>query len=120
MVTSRKSGEIYSRDDGLKLLEYLKLLTNDVAGYVVNYFSSSASGPDLLSATREFYASAIVQLVQTGEFVPGQEEGSDIVQCRANRFDKAVKETKLKEDLAGGMTLGDILGRVDISKYLRK
>jgi|GEM_PF-5163131 len=127
MNSNRQSGEIYKREDGLKLLGYLGLLNDDIADYILSYFSSMASGPDLLSATRVFYALTIVQLVKTGEFVPGEikeEENNEflspVVQSRADRFDQAVKGTELNQKLESGMSLDIILHDVDVSKYLKK
>jgi len=118
MKAERPSGEIYSRNDGLRILDYLGLLNDNLADYVNNYFSSMASGPDLLAATRTFYSSTIIQLVQTGEFLPDQEDAKDpAVESRAYRFDTAVKE-RLEPLFEDGLKLGSILGKVKLPKYI--
>lgn len=125
MSQGRESEEFYKREDGLKLLEYLSLLNDDVVGYVKNYFSSMASGKDLLQATRTFYCQTIIQLVQTGEFVPGEdgekedeEKSGGIPQSRFNRFDSAVCSRELEQKLSDGIKLSEILENVDISRYI--
>lgn len=128
MIQNRDSGEIYKREDGLRLLGYLGLLSDDIADYVLSHFSSTAHGPDLMRATRIFYSKTIIQLVQTGEFHPDdldkseedkEEEADSVCASRFHRFDMALKRSELEQKLGAGIKLDEILREVDISKYVR-